>query len=128
MTDEHYGDASGQVTLAQIQPEYVPVHCVATYENCPDIQLNQDHVDSLMRFLSSEPHLQQNIVRAEVKHLSSRSFRNGVFVHTVDMTMQVRTARLWESPASYVRKFLGLTNMWERSNGTVIKLSRIHQK
>ena len=61
VTDEHYGYASDQVALAQI-PEYVPVHCVATYENCPDIQLNQDHVDSLMRFLSSEPHLQQNIV------------------------------------------------------------------
>ena len=81
-----------------------------------------------MRYLNSEPHLLQNIVRAELKHLSSRSFRHGVFVHTMDVIMQVRTARLWESPGSYVRKFLGQSNMWERSNGTIIKLSRIHQK
>ena len=127
--DEHYGDASGkQAAQEQVRPEFVPVHCVATFENCPDSQLNQDYVDSLMRYMNSEPHLQQNIERADLKHLSSRSFRNGVFIHTVDVTMHVRTARLWESPASYVRKFLGLTNMWERSNGTVIKLSRIHQK
>ena len=112
--DELYGNQAAQ---AQIRPEFVPVQCVATYENCPDSQLNQDYVDSLMRYLNSEPHLQQNIERADLKHLSSRSFRNGVFVHTVDVTMQVRTARLWESPASYVRKFLGLTNMWKGPMG-----------
>ena len=74
-----------------------------------------------MWYLRSEPHLDQNIVKAELTQLSSRSFRNNVFVYTVDVIVLVRCARLWESPASYVRKFLGQPNLWE-------KLSRIHQK
>ena len=88
----------------------------------------KEYADSLMRYLQSEPHLDQNIVKAELTQLSSRSFRNNVFVHTVDVIILVRCARLWESPASYVRKFLGQPNLWEKSNGTMIKLSRIHQK
>ena len=108
--------------------EFSSVFAVATFENCPDQQLNQEYVDSLMRYLRSEPHLEQNIASAELQYLSTRSFRNSVFVHSVDVVMKVRTARLWENSASYVRKFLGLSNLWERSNGTVIKLSRIHQK
>ena len=111
-----------------VVPEFTTVFAVATFENCPDGQLSQDYVDSLMRYLRSEPHLEQNVASAELHHLSTRSFRNSVFVHTIDVKIQVRTARLWEGPATYVRKFLGLSNLWERSNGTIIKLSRIHQK
>ena len=110
------------------RPEVVPVYCLATFENCPDSQLSQDYGDSLKRFLTSEPHLEQNIATAEFQHQSSRSLRNNMNVHTVSVVVHVRTAKLWESPASYVRKHLGLTNYWSRSNGSVVKLSRIHQK
>ena len=126
--DELYSETSENNVARAVTDEFVPTYSVATFENCTDSQLGQEYADSLMRYFSSEPHLEQNIVRAEVKHLSSKSFRNSVFVHTVAVVMQVRTARLWESPASYVIKFLGQNNVWERSNGTVIKLSRIHQK
>ena len=98
----------------------------ATLENCPDAELNSDYGDSIRRFLSSEQHL--DISSVDLKHLSSRSFRNNTHTHTVAVTLQVKTGRLWESPASYVRKQLGLENYWERSNGTRVKLSRIHQK
>ena len=109
-------------------PDFVAVHCIATFENCPDDQLSQEYAGSLIRYLKSETHLEQNIVNTEMKHLSTRSFRNSVYVHTVEVIMLVSCARLWECPASYVRKFLGQPNLWEKSNGTLIKLSRIHQK
>ena len=109
-------------------PEMIKVYCTATLENCPDSVLSQEYGDSIRRFLGSEPHLQQNIASADMQILSSRSFRNNKYTHTVSMILMVRTARLWENPASYIRKHLGLTNSWSRSNGTVVKLSRIHQK
>ena len=109
-------------------PDIVPVYCTATLENCPDGVLSQEYGDSIRRFLGSEPHLQQNIASAHLQHSSSRSFRGNKYTHTVLVTLMVRTARLWESPATYIRKHLGLSNSWARSNGTVVKLSRIHLK
>ena len=105
--------------------DVIAVFCLATVENCPDSQLNDDYGQSIRSFLASEQHLEQNIMNTELQYLSSRSFRNSLFTHTVSVKMYVRTARLWES---YIRKHLGIANYWERSNGTKIKQSRIHQK
>ena len=74
-------------------PDFVAVHCIATFENCPEDQLNQEYAGSLIRYLKSETHLEQNIVNMEMKHLSTRSFRNSVYVHTVEVTMVVSCAR-----------------------------------
>ena len=109
-------------------PEIIPVYCSATLENCPDSHLNEEYGESIKRFLVSEQHLEQNISSAELQYVSSKSCRNNLYSHTVSIVVYVRTARLWESPASYLRKHLGLTNYWTRSNGTVVRLSRIHQK
>ena len=57
-----------------------------------------------------------------------RSLRNNLYTHTLSIVVFVKTARLWESPANYLRKHLGLTNYWTLSNGTIVRLSRIHQK
>ena len=108
--------------------DVVPVYCTATIENCPDSHLSDEYGHSIRRFIANEQHLVQNIVSAELQYLSSRSFRNNLHTHTVSVIMHVKTARLWESPANYVRKHLGLSNFWERSNGTIVRLSRIHQK
>ena len=109
-------------------PDVIPVYCIATLENCPDVELNNEYGESIKRFLFSEQHLAQNISSVDLQHLSSRSFRKNIHTHTVSVTMYVSTLRLWESPASYIRKHLGLANFWERSNGTIVKLSRIYQK
>ena len=109
-------------------PDIIPVYCVATIENCPDANLNGDYGDSIRRFLTSEQHLAQNIVSTDLEYISCRSFRNNIYTHTVSVVIHVKTARLWESPASYIRKHLGISNYWTRSNGTVVRLSRIHQK
>ena len=109
-------------------PEFISVYCVATLDNCPDNILSQEYGDSIRRFLSSEHHLKDNIVSSDLQHLSTKLTSNNTYVHTVSIVLSVKTARLWESPAKYVRKYLGLDNFWTRSNGTVVKLSRIHQK
>ena len=113
---------------SNIIQDVIPVYCTAMVENCPDSHLNEEYRASIRRFLASEEHLVQNILSTEIEHISSRSFRNMLHTHTVSVILHVRTARLWESPASYVRKHLGLSNYWERSNGTIVRLSRIHQK
>ena len=111
------------------QPEVVTIYAIASFENCPVGQLTEEYADSLKRFLTSEEHLNQNISGTEFYHQSSRSLRSGAFTHTVSAVIYVRTGRLWESPASYIRKHLGHPNNdWTRSNGTIIKLTRIHQK
>ena len=124
--DDEPRQISQEVSAAA--PGLIPVHCIATVENCPDSILNEDYGDSIRRFITSEPHLAQNIVSADLQHVSSRSFRHNIFTHTVSIVMYVKTVRLWENPASYIRKHLGMNNYWTRSNGAVVKLSRIHQK
>ena len=108
--------------------DVVPVYCTATVENCPDAELTEEYGHSIRRLIVNEQHLVQNIISTELHYVSSRSFRNNLHTHTVSVILYVKTARLWENPASYVRKHLGLSNYWERSNGTVVRLSRIHQK
>ena len=120
--------ATPAATLAAPIPDEITVYGTATLDNCPDAEVNSDYGESIRRFLYSEPHLVQNISSVHLQHLSSRAFRNNTHTHTVSVTMRVRTSRLWETPASYVRKHLGSGNIWERSNGTIVRLSRIHQK
>ena len=109
-------------------PEEISVYCLATIDKCPDEVLNYEYGNSLKRFLHSEHHLRENIASSELKLLSTRLDNCGKYVHTVSVELRVRTARLWESPSKYIRKHLGLDNYWTRSNGTVVRLSRIHQK
>ena len=107
-------------------PVPVPVYCIATFENCPDEELSPEYADSLRRYLASEDHLCRNISSAMFKHVSTRRLRSR-FVHTVEVVLQVKIERLWENAANYIRKHLGASNEWSRGNGTIIKLSRIHQ-
>ena len=106
----------------------VPVFAIAAFENCPDEFLRDEYLDSLRKFLASENHLAQNVTLAECSPPSRRCFRQGVFTHTMHVVLHVKVDRLWESPASYIRKHLGCpNNEWSKQNGTVVKLSRIHQ-
>ena len=76
-------------------PDVIAGFCTATLENCPDHQLNENHCQTIQRF-----------------------FRNNLYTHTLSIVVYVR---LWESPANYLRKHLGLSNYWTRSNGTVLR-------
>ena len=106
-------------------PEIAVVYATAVFENCPSSQLGQDDVESLHRFLESENHLKQNILKVNLQDLSSRSFRNNMFTHTLSVELHIATSRLSETPVNYIRRNLEKSE-WKRSNGTLIGLSRIH--
>ena len=80
-------------------PDVIAGFCTATLENCPDHQLNENHCQTIQRF-----------------------FRNNLYTHTLSIVVYVR---LWESPANYLRKHLGLSNYWTRSNGTVLSVEAV---
>ena len=130
--NEKESNRADKVTVCQegpiSTPEIIPVFCTASLENCPDSTLNEEYGESIRRFLASEQHLAENICSADLQHVTSKTCRNNLFTHTLSIVMHVRTVRLWESPASYVRNHHGLSNYWTRSNGTIVRLSRIHQK
>ena len=105
-------------------PQVAAVHATAEFKNCPSAQLEQGDLESLQRFLLSENHLKENILKVNWKELSSRSFRNNMFTHTLSVELHVATSRLSESPVNYIRRNLEKSE-WKRSNGTLIGLSRI---
>ena len=109
--------------LADCPPQPQSVQAIAVFESCPNDQLCQDDVESLRKFLLSENHLRSNIVNISLGQVSTRSFRTS-FTHTLAVTLEVATSRLWEPAQSYISKHLGKSE-WKRSNGTLIKLARI---
>lgn len=121
------GDCS-EVSTAEIEvSDIVKVCCIATLENCPDERLDKAHADSIRNFLFNEKHLLENVKSSKLDHLSSRSFRNGMYVHTITVTLSVKSSKLQENPTEYIKRYLG-TQMWTWANGTEMRLSKIHQK
>lgn len=106
---------------------FVIVHATAVLENCPHEQLLQDDLIHLRKLFSSDNHLRNNIAQVELKHLSSRRFRSNLFTHTVSVLLSVKTSGLWDSPRQYIWKHLG-QNDYIKTNGTKMKLTRIHVK
>ena len=106
---------------------FVIVHATAVLENCPHDQLLQDDLNHLRKLFSSDNHLRNNIAQVELKHLSSRRFRSNLFTHTVSVLLSVKTSGLWDSPRQYIWKHLG-QNDYIKTNGTKMKLTRIHVK
>ena len=88
-------------------------------ENSPFMYLTEDDINSLRNFITSEEHLQRNIIRTELERVSKWE---------ISVKMFVSTSKLCEGARPYIWKHLGGSNFWTRSNGTVIKLERIHVK
>ena len=108
-------------------PPVVQIHATAVFDDSPDGALESDAIGSLFKLVKHKEHLEKNIENIEWKHLSTREFRATRFKHTADVILYVKTANLWEGARSYVWKHLG-QETWTRGNGTVISLSRIHQR
>ena len=99
--------------------ELVVVYATAQFENSPYTDLTQDDVLSLERFICSEDHLTRNIANIEIDLKVNLE---------AEVRLHVRRKNLWESPKSYIWKFLGGDNHWARQNGTKIRMRRIHVK
>ena len=95
------------------------VHAVATFRNSPNDDISQDDINSLQNYIYSEEHLKRNIKKIEFEKLSRWEVSTKLFV---------LTNNLWEGPRAYLWKHLGGQNLWDRSNGTKIKLEKIHVK
>ena len=95
------------------------VHAVGTFRNSPNAALGEDDLMSLRKFIYSEEHLARNIVNVDFKQIGAWE---------VETKLSVSTNNLWEGSRSYVWKHLGGQNFWDRSNGTKIKLEKIHLK
>ena len=108
-------------------PKYIEVHAMAIFENSPSYYLTQDELESLGRFVTNLEHLQRNIHNIVLdSHTTSRG-NDGRYTHSADIRIFVKSEHLWESARKYLWKHLG-QDIWERGNGTVISLKRIHQK
>ena len=95
------------------------VHAVGTFRNSPNIALSQDDIISLEKYIYSEEHLKKNITNVEFDLVGPWEVQARLFI---------LKDNLWEGVRSYVWKHLGGQNFWDRSNGTKIKLERIHVK
>ena len=112
---------------AIVYPPTVVIHALANIENSPNSMFSNDEWASLLRFLASKEHLQKNIADVRYCSASSRTISSGRFMHAVKIEILVRTESLWETPRSYIWRNIG-QDVWERSNGSSINLTRIHQK
>ena len=107
--------------------EVVIIHGTAVIEDSPFNTFVNEELDSLVRFITSKEHLQNNIKNIEYTHLSTREFRHGKFKHIVALKIHVKTSSLWESPRSYLWRHIG-NDTWTRGNGSTINVTKIHQK
>ena len=101
----------------------VKVSCIATLNNCPDETLDKVHSDGIRKFLFHEKHVLDNVKSSRLDHLSSRSFRNKLFVHTISVTLSVKTARIQEDAGSYVKNYIG-NQSWSLENGMELRLAQ----
>ena len=109
-------------------PEIVVVHATAVFRNCPNVSIAQDDLDSVARFITSKDHLVKNIDSIQYDRISNHGMdNNGTYEHSVQVRVAVRRKNLWEGARSYLWKHLA-HDLWERSNGTTITLTRIHVK
>ena len=95
------------------------VNAVGTFRNSPNTALGEDDVISLRKFIYSEEDLARNIVDVEFRQIGAWE---------IEVKLLVTKKNLWEGTRSYIWKHLGGQNFWDRSNGTKIKLEKIHVK
>ena len=102
---------------------------LGVFNNSPFDSVSQDEVDSLDRFIHSEPHILQNIesVKYDVTNIKSRAVNKNKYVHTVPVVIKVRRKNLWEPAAKYLDKFLVKFEK-ERKDGTIIRLDNLKQE
>ena len=110
------------------EPDIVTVYALATIKKSPCARLAEDELASVGRFITSEEHLRKNIANIHYDEVYCKGVDiNGTYEHSVQIRIQVRRCNLWQGARAYIWKHLG-SDIWERSNGSTIMLTRIHQK
>ena len=128
--DSKTGEGVTDYAVEQLPPKQVnlvEVYATATFENSPYERLQEEELDSLLRCVNSIEHLKKNIATISIDGHCTKAYGTDRFKHIVQLRIHVKTENLWESPGSYLMKHLG-RDRWDRRNGTVIAVHRIHQK
>ena len=108
--------------------EEVLVHATAVFVRSPTQSMTQFDTNFLEQIILREEHLRQNISKIEFGHLNrSQKFGENDFKHSIELRIFVRTQKLWETPRSYLYKFLGQFE-WTKHDGTRVTMNRIHTK
>ena len=94
------------------KPEIVNIYGTACIENSPFECVAQEELDSMMRFIMSKEHLKLIILHVEFSNLSTRQLNGRRFIHIIGLQLSVKTTNLWETPQSYVYRYIG-QDTWE---------------
>ena len=105
----------------------VEVSATAVFENTPSEFLSKEDFESVEKVILGKNHLRENILKLDAGQQSSRKCRSGLFRHTVDLKILVKTENLWENARSYIWRNLG-QNEWKKGNGATLTIDRIHVK
>ena len=103
------------------------IRATAVIENSPYALFSNEEWESLKRFITSKEHLQKNVENITFCSTKSSEMCGGVCKHFVNIELAVKTKNLWETPRSYIWRNIG-QDSWNRGNGSIITLTRIHQK
>ena len=87
-----FNDAEGSQKSIELD-RVVIVHALASFENSPSDNLNQEDVNSLEKYIFSEKHLTDNI--SKVEFFIQSKWEISVKIHVV-------TTKLWEGPRQYI--------------------------
>ena len=118
-------EVTDEVCPDNIYAEEVEVLVTAVFEDSREEILTQDDFNSLEKILLGARHLTENILKISAGQQTNRKFRTGLFKHTLELRILVKTGKLWESPRSYIWKNLE-QDMRTKRNGTKLKLVKIH--
>ena len=126
VVDELCSDAAYNVRQPQL-PVKVEVSATAVFENSRNARLTKEEIDSLEAVLLGKSHLKENILKLKEGQETNRTIKQGLFKHTLDLTIIVNTEKLWESARTYIWRNLG-QNEWKKPNGAKLSIVRIHVK
>ena len=103
------------------------IHATAVITNSPHEEFTNDEWGSILCFVADKEHMKKNVADVKYGQVTTRIVEKGVSMHMVELEIVVRTEILWESPRAYLWKHIG-QDSWERSNGSKIRLTKLHQK
>ena len=84
----------------------VVIYATGIIEDSPYNHLTENERIAMLKIMSSKDHLVRNILDVHIIHISTREIR-GLYNHTADIKIFVKTGNLWESPRSYLWKLIG---------------------
>ena len=101
-----------------------PVFATAVLDRSSSNVVTRSDLNFLEGLIFREQHLKENIRELEYGQHFSQEFGRNDFKHTIELRIVIKTEKLWESPRSYLWKFLGQYE-WTKGDGTKVLMNKI---